>query len=118
MRIRRLVLVAAAATLPLGLTACGGASVDDFCEQYEAIDQLDEADADEAKDLFEELSESVPDEAGDDVQESADFLAANFPSDGDLEGAVASGDLSTEDAQEFGAAAETVSAYGEENCGG
>ncbi|NEK84866.1 hypothetical protein GCU60_03665 [Blastococcus saxobsidens] len=117
MRIRKLVLVAAAATLPLGLTSCGGASVEDFCEQYEAIDQLEESDADQAKGLFEDLSENVPDEAGDDVKEAADYLAENFPSDGDIEAAVESGDMGTDDAQEFASAADTVSSYGDENCG-
>ncbi|WP_104525542.1 hypothetical protein [Blastococcus atacamensis] len=116
MRIRRLALVAAATTLPFTLTACGGASVEDFCEQYEAIDQIDDEDADQAKDAFEELADNVPDDAGDDVEEAAKFLAENMPEDGDFEAAVENGDLSEDDAQEFASAAETVQGYGDENC--
>lgn len=117
MRIRKLVLVAAAAALPFGLSACGGASVADFCEQFQAIDQLEESDVDQAKERFQELSENVPDDAGDDVREAADFLAENFPSDGDLAEAIGSGDLSEDDAQGFASAADTVGTYGQENCG-
>ena len=116
MRIRKLALVAAAAALPFTLTACGGASVDDFCEQYEAIDQIEDEDADEAKEAFEKLADNIPDDAGDDVEESAKFLAENMPEDGDFEAAVESGDLDEEDAEEFASSAETVQAYGDENC--
>ncbi|CCG01052.1 hypothetical protein [Blastococcus saxobsidens] len=116
MRIRKLALVAAAAAPPFGLTACGGAGVDDFCAQYEAIDQIQEADVDQAKAELEELAENVPDEAGDDVQEAADLMAETFPSDGDLDAAIGSGALTEEDAQEFLAAVETVTTYGTENC--
>ncbi|TYP86488.1 hypothetical protein [Blastococcus xanthinilyticus] len=113
MRIRKLALVAAAATLPLGLTACGGgASVDDFCEQFESIDQIAEEDADQAKGELEELADVVPEEAGDDVQEAVDLLAEDFPADGDIEGAIASGDLT----EEFLTAAQAVESYGSENC--
>jgi len=117
MRIRRLAPAAVAAILPLTLAACGGASVEDFCEQYQAIDQLEEADADQAKGRLEELADNVPDEAGDEVQDAVGFLAENFPADGDIEGAVGRGDLSAEEAERFGTAGETVASYGEENCG-
>ncbi|MDK3255112.1 hypothetical protein [Blastococcus capsensis] len=113
---RKLALVVAAATLPFGLTGCGGASVADFCEQYEAIEQIEAADADRAKDELEELAGNVPDEAGDDVREAAELMAETFPSDGDLGAAIESGDLTEEDAQEFLAAAETVTTYGTETC--
>ena len=116
MRIRTLARVAAVVTLPFGLTACGGASVDDFCEQYEAIDQIEEADVDRAKEELEELADNVPDEAGDDLREAVEFMAETFPSDGDLAAAIDSGELSQEEAQEFLSAAETVTTYGSENC--
>ncbi|MCA0147025.1 hypothetical protein [Blastococcus sp. LR1] len=117
MRIRKLALAAAVAALPFSLTACGGASVEDFCEQYEAIDQMEDDETDEAKDAFDELAGNVPDDAGNEVEEAAKFLAENFPEDGDFEAAVENGDLSEEDAEEFAAAADTVQSYGDENCG-
>lgn len=116
MRMRKLALVTATAALPFALTACGGASVDDFCAQFEAIGQIQEADVDQAEAELEELAENVPDEAGDEVREAVDLMVEAFPSDGDLGAAVESGDLSEEDAQEFLAAAEIVTTYGAENC--
>ena len=116
MRIRKLALAAVAATLPFTLTACGGASVEDFCEQYDAIDQLEGSEGDEVKDELEELADNVPDEAGDEVQEAVDFLAESFPEDGDLEQAIADGDVSEEEATELATAAETITSYGDENC--
>ncbi|TFV45991.1 hypothetical protein [Blastococcus sp. TF02A-35] len=117
MRIRKLALVAAATALPFSLTACGGAGVEDFCEQYEAIDQIEDEDVDQAKDAFDELADNVPDDAGDDVKEAATFMADNFPEDGDFEQAVESGDFDQETAEKFATSAETVQGYGEENCG-
>ncbi|SEL27311.1 hypothetical protein SAMN04515665_110139 [Blastococcus sp. DSM 46786] len=116
MRIRPLAVAAVAAALPLSLSACGGASVEDFCAQYEAIDQIQSDETDQAKAELEELADVVPDEAGDEVQEAADLMAEMFPADGDLEGAVTSGELSEDDAQEFLSAAGTVTGYGDENC--
>ena len=116
MRIRTLALAAAAATLPFTLSACGGATVEDFCQQYDVIDQLEGSEGDEVKDELEELSDTVPDDAGDDVQEAVDFLAESFPEDGDLEQAIADGDVSEDEAQELASAAETVTTYGDENC--
>ena len=116
MRIRKLALVAAAATLPFTLSACGGASVEDFCEQYDAIDQLEGSDGGEVKDGLEELADNVPDDAGDEVQEAVDFLAESFPEDGDLEQSIADGDVSEEEAGDLASAAETVTTYGDENC--
>jgi hypothetical protein len=117
MRIRKLALVAAAAILPFTLSACGGATVEDFCEQYDAIDQLGESEGDQVKDELEELADNVPDDAGDDVQGAVDFMAENFPEDGDLERALGDDDVSEEEVEEFASAADTVTAYGDENCG-
>ena len=117
MRIRKLALVAAAATLPFTLSACGGASVEDFCEQFEAIDQMEGEDGGEVKDAFDKLADVVPDDAGEDVEQAATFLSDNFPEDADFETALEEGDLSQEDAEEFASSAETIQAYGDENCG-
>ncbi|RBY93630.1 hypothetical protein DQ237_16755 [Blastococcus sp. TF02-8] len=117
MRIRMIGLAAVAATLPLGLAACGGPSVEDFCDQYQAIDQLEDEDAGKAKDAFDELADNVPDDAGKDVEEAVSFMADNFPEDGDFEKAVSNGDLDEDDAQKFSESAETVTAYGDKNCG-
>ena len=117
MRIRTLAVVAVASALPFGLTACGGPGVEDFCEQYEAIGRAEVSDGAEIRTQLEELADSVPDDAGDDVREAADFLADDFPEDGDIEGAVASGDVSEQEAGEFAAAVETIASYGDETCG-
>ena len=118
MRIRELVLLAAVATVPLGLTACGGPSVEDFCEQYLATAEIEPEDGEEARQVLEDLADSVPDEAADEVHDAAQHMAEAFPEDGDLTGAVERGEFSEEDAKEYLAAADTVSAYGEENCQG
>jgi hypothetical protein len=118
MRIRTLALAAAVAALPFSLSACGGASVADFCEQYDAIDQIGQDDAGKVKGALEELSDVVPDEAGDDVQDAVDTLADTFPDDGDLEAAANDGDLTDDDAREIGEAGETISSYADENCEG
>ncbi len=55
--------------------------------------------------------------AGEDVEQAATFLSDNFPEDADFEAALENGDLSQEDAEEFAASAETIQAYGDENCG-
>ncbi|MGY1724060.1 hypothetical protein [Blastococcus sp. SYSU DS0533] len=116
MRLRPLAVATVAAALPFSLSACGGAGVEDFCAQYDAIDQIQSDETDQAKAELEELADVVPDEAGDEVQEAVDLMAEMFPADGDLEGAVTSGELSEDDAQEFLAAAGTVTGYGDENC--
>ncbi|MGY2001555.1 hypothetical protein [Blastococcus sp. SYSU DS1024] len=117
MRIRGLVLLAAVATVPLGLTACGGSNVEDFCEQYLATAEIEPEDGEHAREVLEDLADSVPDEA-DDVEEAARYMAENFPPAADLDSAVAEGELSEEELVEFLAAADTVSAYGDENCEG
>ena len=116
MRIRKLALVTAAATLPLALTACGGTSQADFCEEWATLNQLGEAPPAQAKDAFEELADSVPDEAGAEVEDAARFLAGTYPPDNDLQRAVENGSVTQEEADQFPAAIETVSAYADENC--
>lgn len=116
MRIRPLAVAAVAAVLPFSLAACGGASVEDFCAQYAAIDDLGGSDAAEIKPALEELAGTVPDEAGDEVAQAVDTMAEVFPSEGEFQEAMESGDLSPEDLQELGQAGETVSAYAGENC--
>lgn len=115
MHIRKLVLVAAAAALPFTLTACGGASVEDFCEQFQGIDELGDGDADQAKDKLSELADNVPSNA-DDVQKAVDFMAESFPADGDLEKAIQDGDVSGDEAAKFGSAATTITDYAGKNC--
>ena len=117
MRIRTLAPVAVAAILPFTLSACGGATVEDFCEQYDVINQLGESDGDRVKGELEELADSVPDDAGDDVREAVAFMADIFPEDGDLERALRDGDVSDEEAEEFASAAEVLTPYVDENCG-
>jgi len=117
MRIRTLAVVAVASALPFGLTACGGPGVEDFCEQYEAIGRAEVSDGAEIRNELEELADSVPDDAGGDVQQAADLLADDFPEDGDLARAVESGDVGEEEANEFAAAVDTIASYGDENCG-
>ncbi|MGY1718238.1 hypothetical protein ACI8AG_04225 [Blastococcus sp. SYSU DS0552] len=117
MRIRELVLLAAVATAPLGLTACGGSSVEDFCDQYRATAEIEPEDGEEAREVLEDLADSVPDEV-DEVQEAARYMAENFPAAGDLDSAVVEGQLGEEELTEFLAAADTVSAYGDEYCQG
>ncbi|MGY1884194.1 hypothetical protein ACI799_02665 [Blastococcus sp. SYSU DS0753] len=116
MRIRKLALLTAAATLPLGLTACGGASLADFCEEWTTLNQLGEAEPAQAQDAFEELAESVPDEAGAEVEDAARFLAATYPPEGDLRRAVENGSVTQEEADRFQSAIETVAAYADQNC--
>ena len=45
MRIRKIALVAAAVTLPVGLSGCGGGSVEEFCAQYLATAELERSTA-------------------------------------------------------------------------
>ncbi|PZU47791.1 MAG: hypothetical protein DI571_04080 [Arsenicicoccus sp.] len=115
MRIRKIALVAAAVTLPLGLTACGGGSVEDFCQQYLATAEIEPADEEEAQRVLASMADSVPDEA-EEVEDAVRYMAENFPAATDLESAVAEGELSDAELEEFLAAADTVSAYGDANC--
>ncbi|MCZ2858778.1 hypothetical protein [Blastococcus sp. VKM Ac-2987] len=117
MRIRKIVLVAAAVTLPVGLSGCGGGSVEEFCAQYLATAEIEPRDGDEAQRVLESMADSVPDGA-DEVEDAVRYMADTFPDDADLEGAVAGGELGDEQLAEFLAAADTVSAYGDENCSG
>jgi transcriptional regulator GlxA family with amidase domain len=115
MRIRTLAVAAAAAALPFSLAACGGASVEDFCERYLATSEIEPEDGEQAQELLEEMADSVPDDA-EDVEEAVRYMAENFPADVALEDAVAEEEMSEEELEQFFAAADTVSAYGEENC--
>ncbi|MCF6744911.1 hypothetical protein E9529_11580 [Blastococcus sp. KM273128] len=120
MRIRKLAVATAAAVLPLGLSACGGPSVDDFCEQYLATAEIEPEDGEQAREVLAEMADNVPDDA-EEVEEAVRYMADNFPDDEALEDAAAEDAaaeeaMSEEELEEFFAAADTVSAYGDENC--
>lgn len=115
MRIRKLAVVTAATVLPLGLTACGGPSVDDFCEQYLATAEIEPEDGERAREVLAEMADNVPDDA-EEVEEAVRYMADYFPDDAALEDAAAEEAMSEEQLEEFFAAADTVSAYGDANC--
>ncbi|MGY1916908.1 hypothetical protein [Blastococcus sp. SYSU DS0973] len=117
MRLRRIARAATAALLSLTVTACGGPGVDDFCEQYLSTAEVEPEDGAQVREVLEELADRVPDEAGDEVREAAEHMVEAFPEDGDLAGALEAGELSEQEAEEFFAAADTVFAYGDGNCG-
>ncbi|MGY1814064.1 hypothetical protein [Blastococcus sp. SYSU D00820] len=99
--------VAVAATTVLGLSACGGGSVEEFCAVYAAIEDADEA---RAPELLDDLADAAP---TDELEEAAETLKEIYEeSDGGEE------DVPESRQGEFLAALGTIGNYADENCEG
>lgn len=122
MRLRELAIAAAVVTLPVGLTACGGASEEEFCTTYKAIyatdDEREEAGIDrvDEEDGLDELYGNVPDSADDEVKDAAEYLADNHSGSADLRERTDAGELSDAEQDRMFGALSTFASYGQETC--